>query len=430
MSAELEAKRQEKLLRAKAIVDGAKSENRGLTDSERAEIDVCWKEAEELLSKRKAAEADAKMFDDIGAALKSDHDSGAGDDKPRPRTIGEAFTKSDAYKMAATYAKTGGRFSTQAVDTGLSLPSLQVAQKALTIGSPGLDELNLGGYQELPLLPLLLNRPTIAALFGSGALTGSILTYLRETAATSGAAAVAESGVKPASTLTLDRVSHSISKVATVLDVPDEVLEDLAQARSYIDGRLTLFIQMEEEDQLLNGSGVAPNITGLNTVSGTQSVTVAATGTDANAMVVPNLDGIYNAITEIRVVALMEPDGIVVHPNDYQKFRLGRDANDQYFGGGPFMGQYGQGGMVNDAPIWGLRTVVTAAVTEGTAWVGAFEAGGTVWRKGGITVDATNSDGDKFLSNITTIRAEERVGLAVYRPAAFDKVTFDWVSAS
>ena len=83
----------------------------------------------------------------------------------------------------------------------------------------------------------------------------------------------------------------------------------------------------------------------------------------------------------------------------------------------------GNGGSVNDPAVWGLRTIVTSAVPVGTAVVAAWQAGGMVYRKGGITVDATNSDEGKFKTNITTIRAEERVGLAVYRPAAFNRVT-------
>jgi HK97 family phage major capsid protein len=74
--------------------------------------------------------------------------------------------------------------------------------------------------------------------------------------------------------------------------------------------------------------------------------------------------------------------------------------------------------------VWGLRTVITPAIAAGTAVVGAWQAGAMLFRKGGITIDSTNSDASKFQSNITTIRAEERIGLAVFRPAAFVKVTF------
>jgi hypothetical protein len=40
-------------------------------------------------------------------------------------------------------------------------------------------------------------------------------------------------------------------------------------------------------------------------------------------------------------------------------------------------------------------------------------------RKGPLTVEASNSHGTYFVSDITTLRAESRLALAVYRPSAF-----------
>jgi hypothetical protein len=45
-----------------------------------------------------------------------------------------------------------------------------------------------------------------------------------------------------------------------------------------------------------------------------------------------------------------------------------------------------------------------------------------VWRKGGMSVEATNSNDTDFLLNLIAIRAEERLGLAVYRPTAYVEV--------
>lgn len=400
----LEEKRVAELEAAKSIIDTAKSEGRSLTDDERGTVRTHIKTAEGYLGQIKQAADDGKLRDALGDALRDDvkHDDGGGV-KRRFTSIGEAFTKSDAYLDALSAVKSGSRYTTRAVDTGLDL-------KALTTVSP-----RIGNVQEGQLLSLALNRPTIADLLAQGQLSGSVLSYLRETAATNAAAAVAESGVKPASDLTLDRVEHGLSKIATVLDVPDEFLEDMDAARSYIDGRLTLFIQLEEEDQILNGSGTAPNMRGILNTSGIQ--------TTASAASADNIEAIYRAITSVRQVAQLEPDGVVVHPTDYQSMRLAQDGNGQYFGGGPFAGQYGNGGVVNDPGVWGLRTIVTSAVAQGTALVGAWQAGAQLFRKGGITVDSTNSDGEKFRSNISTIRAEERLALAVYRPAAFNRVT-------
>ena len=68
--------------------------------------------------------------------------------------------------------------------------------------------------------------------------------------------------------------------------------------------------------------------------------------------------------------------------------------------------------------------VVTSALGAGTAVVGAFREAAQVFRRTGITVEATNSHDTYFARNMTAIRAEERLALAVYRPAAFCTLTF------
>ena len=70
-----------------------------------------------------------------------------------------------------------------------------------------------------------------------------------------------------------------------------------------------------------------------------------------------------------------------------------------------------------------MRVVVTSAITVGTALVGAFSDGAAVFRKGGLRVEATNSHGTYFASDITTVRAELRLALGVFRPSAFVAVT-------
>lgn len=71
----------------------------------------------------------------------------------------------------------------------------------------------------------------------------------------------------------------------------------------------------------------------------------------------------------------------------------------------------------------GLRTVVTEAMTKGTVLVGAFKAGGTIYRKGGLTVESTNSHENDFTNDKITFRVKERLALQVKYPKAFVKVT-------
>ena len=98
----------------------------------------------------------------------------------------------------------------------------------------------------------------------------------------------------------------------------------------------------------------------------------------------------------------LPPDGLVIHPNDYQKFRLSKDDNGQYFGGGPFAGQYGMGGVPLEPPLWAQRTVVTPAIAEGTVLTGAFRQAATAYRKGGVRVEAATQHASDFTSNLVT----------------------------
>ena len=314
--------------------------------------------------------------------------------KPEVRSFGEQFISSDAYKSVSGGQRKGSRWSTGAVEMKATMTTA-----ASAIVQPDV---------QAGITPILFQRLTVADLMASGQTSSNLVRYLKETTATNAAAAVAEEGAKPESTIVLDEVDEPVRKVATILKVTDEMFEDAPAVRSYVDSRLRLFVQIEEEDQLLNGSGVAPNLTGLRNRSGLQTDVAYTTGVKA--------DSIYEQMTAIRANAFLEPDGIVVHPNDWASIRLAKDANDQYYGPGPFARDA-------DQSLWGLRVVVTTAITEGVALVGAFMSASQVFRKGGVTVEATNSDQDDFIKNRITLRAEERLALAVYRPGAFGEVT-------
>jgi HK97 family phage major capsid protein len=133
----------------------------------------------------------------------------------------------------------------------------------------------------------------------------------------------------------------------------------------------------------------------------------------------------------MRGSAFVEPDWIVLHPDDYQDIRLLTDNQGQFFGGGPFQGPYGGGsnmsasGQVSGAQdsLWNKSVYVTSAIgaTKGTALIGNNQAA-QVWNRGGLRVEATNSHSTNFVLNLSVIRAERRLGLSVYRPSGFVEV--------
>jgi len=325
------------------------------------------------------------------------------------KSIGEQLVGSDAWKRIIKGGNVGG---TQWSSGGIELKATLTETTAGGTTGSGLAQ-----PQVLPgILSILFQPLTVADLIPGGSTSAAIVRYLKETVATNAAAAVAEGTAKPESTLNFSAVDEPVRKIATWLKVTDEMFEDVAALRSYIDARLALFVRIQEEAQLLTGSGVAPNITGFLNRSGLTAA--QALGADTRP------DAIYKEITKIRVASFLEPDGIVLNPTDWQSIRLLKDGQGQYYGGGPFTGAYGNSGSVNPSDmLWGKTVVHTTAMTQGTALIGAFATASQLFRRNGLVVEATNSNEDDFKNNLVMIRAEERLALAVFRPAAFGTVS-------
>jgi HK97 family phage major capsid protein len=328
---------------------------------------------------------------------------GAGAQLGASDTVGAHFTR------ALGGARRSGRFSVAA-------PEYRAAG----------DPVATGGVSG-PLAALLteadpnithgLRRATIADLFSWGATSAAALTFYAEGAREGDFGAVAEGAAKAqVSYAPPTATTVALSKIAAFVKVTDEMLDDLPFVESEINGRLLYDLSIKEEQQLLTGNGTAPNVRGILSTSGIQTTTSASEDEDA--------DAILHAISLITNATGLRADAIAINPADYELLRKGKDANGQYYGGGYFAGAYNNGDVVYDLPLWGLPTVTSPAVPNGSAIVGAFKQGATPYRKGGITVEATNSDKDDFERNLVTIRAEERILLAVRNPMAFCKVNF------
>jgi HK97 family phage major capsid protein len=269
------------------------------------------------------------------------------------------------------------------------------------------------------ILATLLRRLTVVHLLAQATTDSNQVTYAQETTATNAAAAVAEEALKPESTIILSLVNEAVRKVATFLPISDEMLEDLAASRGYLDSRLRLFVQHVMEAQLLNGSGTAPNIRGILNRTGVQTrvTTTPVTG-------VKTIEAIFDAATDVAVNAFLDADAVVIHPTDWARVRKQREdtggaGTGGYLAGSPF----GAAGGIGGVGLWGMRTVVTSAITAGTVLVGAFQQAAQVFFRSGLTVEASNSHADYFQKDITALRCEQRAALAVYRPQGFCRIT-------
>jgi HK97 family phage major capsid protein len=258
------------------------------------------------------------------------------------------------------------------------------------------------------IVELLFKRLVVAELASPGTTDSNSIAFMKETTFTNAAAAVAEAGLKPESTLVFAAATSAVRKLAHWFPVTEEMLEDFAATASIIDMRLRLGLALVEEDEILNGSGIAPHLLGWMTLPGLTAA--QARGADSNA------DAIFKQITTIGTTVFLPPDGIVMNPANWQTIQLTKNAAGNYLGSGPWA-------MAQQPTLWGLPVAVTPSIAAASALVGAFKSACQVFRKGGVRVESSNSHASFFVNNLVAIRGEARLASVCYREAALGKVT-------
>lgn len=338
------------------------------------------------------------------------------------KSLGEAFVSSSEYKALK---ESGALSSDRAAfkSSPFSAATTDVIQSTPSTG-PGsalVTPQYLPGILGLPQRPL-----TVRELFSQGTATSDVVSYARQTAFESGAATVAQAtsastGAKPQSSIGWERETSPVETIATWMAVTRQQLADAAQVRALIDNQLRLMIALEEEDQLLNGNGTSPNLSGIYDQPDVQTLDLGGLGGSGN------LDGIRTARRLVRTgTSRLTADGVVLNPVDSEQIDLLKDDNGQYRGGNPI------GNFTFDQPIWGLRRVESEAMQQGKALVGAFRAGATVLERQPITILTADQHADFFVRNLVVILAEERLGFPVFFPTAFVDVDLDddWIVGS
>jgi len=372
-----------------------------MTDEERAAIKALQDECLDIEGRINRARGD----DDMMAAINAMTGSLEITHRPRRSSGGQQFVH-DA-QVKAFFAAQGHRRAQW------TSPQVVIEHWADFHAATLTEDAASGGSmvqpQYLPsVLPLPMRRPVVGDLPAPGSTTSNLISYTKETTFTNAADVVKEALAKPESTLIFAPATAPVRKIAHWIPVSEELLEDAPATASIIDGRLRWGIEIKEEDELLNGSGVDPHLLGYNTLPGLAPPVVQGTE--------PVADAILQQMTNIAVNALVMPDGFVLNPADWFGIQIMKNSMGNYLGSGPW--------AAPQAPmLWGVSGVVTPAQVALTALVGGFRSSSQIFRRSGITVEASNSHADFFVKNLVAIRAEERLALAVYREAAFGKVT-------
>ena len=336
------------------------------------------------------------------------------------KSIGDEFINSMEFKSLQ-----GGR-------NGANMTAPYVTNAVLTAGGYNVKDMfsalptgnpsAFGTIQRDPLVVPPMRTKRVRDLFPTRTTTAAVIEYFRMTGFTNNAAAVAERnaagtafGAKPQSSFTFVGEQAPVRTIAHWEAAHRNVLADEPQLRSIIDNELMYGLRLQEDAQILSGDGTGENLTGVLSTSGIQEYAWSDGAT--TPVVDTKADAIRRAAT-LSFLAYYEPTGIVMHPNDWEDIELTKDANGQYL----VAVSVAMGG---EPKLWRIPIVESPAIPEGTALVGAFGTGAQLYDREQASIRISEQHADFFVRNAIVVLAEQRLALAVKRPEAFVKVSFD-----
>jgi len=330
-----------------------------------------------------------------------------------PSTVGEAFVNSDAYKG---YKEDG----VKGVDSTVKF-SPAYGEKA-TLGAGLTASFPPEVLRQPGILESALRDPdAVIGLFDQIETNQNSFAYMEETTFTNAAAEQSEEATTAEAELDFTEQTAPIRKVGVFLPVTEELLADVNGIQGYVNSRLGTMMKLRLDNQLLSGDGSAPNMEGVLTKSGINTFDYAL----PYAGELGKIGQIYQAITEIRKDAFVEPDAIIMHPSDWYDIVTSVTEVDTSGSKNPLFVVAGGFGTDAAPRIWGLPVVASTAISAGTVRVGKFGGGEAahVVMRSGLDLAVSDSHSDFFLKGKLAIRATMRVGLAVYRQEAFCKIT-------
>lgn len=386
---------------------------------------------EQLLAESKSIRAGIEMAtsaDELAAFLDEPADGGSGGRQggaPRGaqfKSLGEMFVASNEFKSREGY-RMREDFAVAGDLGSWFLPDGSGAERKDIYTAVGGQQTRytFGRTEELPMMPRLQQTQRVRDLFPVANTTANLIQYVRVLGFAGGVNAarpVPERetvngtqvfGLKPHTSLDFQPAEAPIRTIAHYEVAHRNILDDEPQLRSVIDTELMYGLRLAEDDQLLNGDGTGENILGLLRTPGIQRYPGSPIPTPSPVEATDTyLDAVRRAATRVYL-SNYEPTGIIVHPFDWERMELTKDANGQYLA------------SVNVAVgatkrLWQLPVTATPAMAEGVALVGAFGLGAKVYDRQQGNIRVSDQHADYFIRNAVVVLAEERVGLVVPRP--------------
>ena len=242
----------------------------------------------------------------------------------------------------------------------------------------------------------LPRRTAVADFFSNAQISGNAITYFLQGAYEGTPAATAEGAKKPQNSTSFESKTLALTKIAAYIKETDEILYDEP------------FLASEVQNSLIHQVGKVEDATIINAILSTSGIGAA----DYNGTTITFADGILKAIQKVKNDSAYDASVVVLNPEDIFELFTSKDGNRQYYGGGYFLGAYGNGTFSLPGSIWGVEILASSSVTKGSALVAAREAV-KIWRKSGIDVRLFEQNEDDAIYNRVTLVGETRLAAAV-----------------
>lgn len=275
---------------------------------------------------------------------------------------------------------------------------------------------SIGGMRQMRIADLIPSIPT-----SSNAVEIMRLADAGDPAAPQGTvigAGKGEFATKAPTTLEWELVTVNIPTIAVHTRASRQVLADAPMMQSIVDGELTYKLQLESDDQLLNGVGTGQNLTGILVDASINDVGELLTGTDPGDVPAAMIDHIRAAVTECQKSEYYNMNGLVLNPVDWQTLETAK-ATDGHYLLVAFAATSGE-----TPTVWRIPVIVTNAIAENAFLVGDWTLGAQRYVREGISIRTSEHHDVNFTQNAIQILAEQRYGLGISRPKAFCKGAF------
>ncbi|WP_433542072.1 phage major capsid protein (plasmid) [Streptosporangium sandarakinum] len=343
----------------------------------------------------------------------------AGQGGPQYKSLATAFLESPAYKAMRENNFHDPRGLVK-IDQGIYSFEGMSTKDIFTLSAGQHTGPAFGHAQDVGISERMRRPNRVRDLFPSESTTANILHGIRQTGFINNAAPVPERraadgvsaptggltdvfGRAPRSRLTFEPYTAHIATITHFEYVHNNTLADDSRIRGIIDRDMIDGVKLVEDYQVLFGNGQGENLLGITQTPGIQMYSGVSGEKKTRQL--------RRAMT-LAILAYHDPNGVVMHPNDFEEIELEEDSNGAY--------RVAVSVAIGaEKRVWRLNVIDTPAMLENRYLLGSYGYGAKLYDRESVSVQVSSENATNFEENVCTIKASERVGLAVDRPESF-----------